>query len=79
MKLKKPIHASVTGDRVLDMVGRDENEGICLTCGADAEGVEPDARQYKCTACGDLRVYGAQEIVLMGAYHMEPITQSETP
>lgn len=69
MAIKKPIHASVTEDRVCDMVERDDNEGICLECGSDADGVEPDARGYRCTECNAMRVYGAQEIILMQAYH----------
>ena len=32
--------------------------------GAEAEGVEPDARKYKCQACGELQVYGAEELLL---------------
>jgi hypothetical protein len=27
---------------------------------------EPDARNYKCEACGERRVFGAAELVFMG-------------
>lgn len=43
----------------------DDNLCICLACGADADCVEPDAREYKCDECGEHKVYGVQEIILM--------------
>jgi hypothetical protein len=27
-------------------------------------GVEPDAREYECEACGEREVYGAQELLM---------------
>jgi hypothetical protein len=63
------VHASVTPDRVLAaaedaMIGLDD-PGFCIACGADAEGVEPDAEKYKCEACGSHAVYGAEALVMM--------------
>jgi hypothetical protein len=52
--------------RLLAMVKRDEYEGFCLACGAEAGGVEPDARRYPCAACGASKVYGAEELLMMG-------------
>jgi len=43
-----------------------DNAGFCLACGAEAEGVEPDARKYHCEGCGLNHVYGAEELALMG-------------
>ena len=43
-----------------------EDSGFCLACGADADGVEPDARQYECCSCGEYKVYGREEIIMMG-------------
>jgi len=41
--------------------------GLCLVCGAESEDmVEPDARKYPCSACGENSVYGAEEIMIMG-------------
>ncbi len=60
------IHPSVTPDRILEMVEADDNEGLCLACGEEAYGVEPDARAYECEACGAKRVYGAPELLMMG-------------
>ena len=41
-------------------------EGFCLACGKTQSGVEPDARRYTCESCGSPKVYGAEELVLMG-------------
>lgn len=44
----------------------EDQEGFCIECGEPRECCEPDAREYPCSACGALAVYGAQEIVIMG-------------
>jgi DNA-directed RNA polymerase subunit RPC12/RpoP len=45
----------------------DHGNGACLACGAEvASGIEPDARQYDCEACGAARVYGIEELAIMG-------------
>ena len=48
------------------MAADDDQGGFCLACGAEAYGVEPDARKYRCEACDHHTVYGAQEISIMG-------------
>lgn len=40
--------------------------GFCLACGAEHDCIEPDARKYHCTDCGAHKVYGADELILMG-------------
>ena len=45
---------------------QDDGAGFCLACGSDAEGVEPDARQYPCAACGARKVYGLEQLAIMG-------------
>lgn len=61
------IHASVTLDRIMDAVDRQQrsldNPGFCVACGVDVDGVEPDARKYECEACGEPAVYGAEELL----------------
>ena len=61
------IHASLTLARVMDGIERyqldNENPGFCLVCGDEQGGCEPDARKYKCEACGEKAVYGAEEIM----------------
>lgn len=41
-------------------------EGFCLACGKTQSGVEPDARRYTCESCGAPKVYGAEQLVVMG-------------
>jgi len=50
----------------LVMLMNEANEGFCLACGEEQGGVEPDARQYKCAACGAFKVYGPEELTMMG-------------
>ena len=62
--MKKITLARVERAVKASMFGLD-NPGFCLACGADAEGVEPDARKYECDSCGAFEVYGAEEVLLM--------------
>jgi len=43
--------------------------GFCLACGAENDGVEPDARKYACACCGAAKVYGSEELLFMNLYH----------
>lgn len=67
------VHNSVTLDRVTGLVEAalfgTENPGICLACGADADGCEPDATNYTCEVCGEKEVFGAEEVMATGRYH----------
>ena len=54
----------VTTERVIAACEADDGSGFCLACGADAYGVEPDARRYKCEECGKKAVYGAEECLI---------------
>lgn len=63
------VHKSVTPDRIIaaveeSMVGMG-NPGICIACGDDADGCEPDARKYTCEGCGEAAVYGAEELLMI--------------
>ena len=40
--------------------------GFCLACGSETSGVEPDARRYKCENCSAEKVYGIEELFVMG-------------
>jgi hypothetical protein len=46
-----------------------DSVGYCLACGAENYGVEPDARRYPCEECEELKVYGAEELLLLGMVH----------
>ena len=43
-----------------------DSPGRCTACGAEASGVEPDARLYRCEECGENAVYGLEELLLRG-------------
>lgn len=62
------VHTKVTPQAVLDAVERSnlslDNPGFCILCGCEAEGVEPDAQNYECEACGSEQVFGAEELLI---------------
>jgi hypothetical protein len=64
----KHWHPSITFDCVYDAVEQQmmslDSPGSCLSCGADADGCEPNMRRGKCEACGKRAVYGAEEVLL---------------
>lgn len=57
--------ATVNLDMVMDAVESGEYMGFCLACGDEAYNVEPDARRYECESCGESKVYGAEELLMM--------------
>lgn len=65
-----------SSDMIAAAIECDEDLGFCIKCGAEHGGIEPDARQYPCEECGERRVYGAEEILLLGAYYTDtpPVT-----
>lgn len=44
----------------------EQNIGFCIKCGAERDCCEPDAREYHCEECGENKVYGAEELLIMG-------------
>ncbi len=40
--------------------------GVCIHCGEMTDGVEPDAQEYECEYCGERKVYGLEELLMMG-------------
>lgn len=61
------LHPSITEDRIVAAIERSyvtlDNPGFCVACGADADGCEPDARNYKCEQCDERQVFGAEELM----------------
>jgi hypothetical protein len=50
----------------------DRTNGACLACGAfTGSGVEPDARNYRCEDCGELQVFGLEELLMMGRLELD--------
>lgn len=62
------VHESVTAEVVAAAARRHQSSlddpGICLYCGEETDGVEPDARGYDCSHCGEPGVYGAEELLM---------------
>lgn len=69
MPPREKWHPAITEERIMAAVERRheglEDPGFCLSCGEEAEGVEPDARGYKCEACGEPSVYGDEDLLIM--------------
>ena len=53
-------------EMIMDAAQAGDGTGFCIACGAQADGVEPDARHYVCEACGAAKVFGAEELLIMG-------------
>lgn len=52
----------------------DENNGICLVCGAIRYGdTEPDAEEYPCEECGEDKVSGMENCLIDGSVEVEEI------
>lgn len=66
---RKRWHRTITEERLSEMVERRmtslDNPGVCLSCGIEVDGVEPDAADYECETCGDPTVFGADEALMM--------------
>ncbi len=56
----------VVSDEEMSEIMSDGTIGFCLACGNDASGVEPDARKYVCESCGAAKVFGIEELLIMG-------------
>lgn len=45
---------------------REEMIGVCINCGWQQDCVEPDGRKVPCEECGELSVFGVEELLIMG-------------
>lgn len=59
---------SPSEDELRAALEADNGAGFCLSCGAEHDNCELDAREYECDACGNRSVFGAAECLFMGAY-----------
>lgn len=48
------------------VIKAENSKGFCLSCGKTQGEVEPDARKYTCRSCKAEKVYGAEQLVVMG-------------
>ena len=54
-------------DAVMAAAEAGDGTGFCRACGNEQGECEPDARRRVCEACGKPQVYGAEELLIMGA------------
>ena len=57
------ISDKVTIEQIVEAIERDNYTGICVACGFEQDGCEPDARRYKCENCNKNAVFGASELL----------------
>ncbi len=61
-----PVHHDNANEALCCRRSRSTDDpGLCLTCGADADGVEPDAQGYDCESCDAPTAYGYEELMMM--------------
>lgn len=76
------IHPSITEERVMEAYIRAQttldNPGLCIACGNEQGGCEPDASKYLCEACGERAVYGVEELLLAGTALAPPLPNGVT-
>jgi hypothetical protein len=65
----------MTADELQDSLWSMDSLGWCLECGTETDGVEPDARNYRCDECGMLQVYGMEELLMMSLIRLEDTTE----
>ena len=53
----------------------EEDAGICVLCGEIAPNVEHDAAGYECTNCGEMTVYGTEELVIRGLIVFDEVAE----
>ena len=49
----------------------DHTDGICIACGHEQAGVEPDAERYNCESCGEQTVFGMEQAFLLGLVDLD--------
>lgn len=53
------------------VVEGDNDLGFCLNCAEEISGVEPDAERDSCPSCYEHKVYGAEQLLLIGLCYDE--------
>jgi hypothetical protein len=52
---------------IIEAVEADDYLGFCTACGEQATNVEPDAENYECESCGENKVFGAEQLLIMNS------------
>lgn len=56
-----------------------DNLGGCLACGEHQGGCEPDAENYECEGCGEFKVFGLEQLLLMGMLDITDLGPYDRP
>lgn len=40
--------------------------GLCLACKEEKDSCEPDAEYYECDNCGENKVFGTEQLMILG-------------
>ena len=63
------IHASLSPTRIESLAHeafwQPDPPGVCIACGTEVRGIDPERERAPCGACGARRVYGAQRLVFL--------------
>jgi len=63
--MKIPISLDRIADAAERCMFKEEMVGFCISCGEEIEPIEPDAEKVRCEYCGEKKVYGAEQLLLM--------------
>lgn len=65
MRIKlNPFHLTCTNEQAWEY--DNHSTGFCISCGEEWEGYcEPDAANYFCETCGEHKLFGFMELVMM--------------
>jgi hypothetical protein len=55
-----------SSDEYLEL--EEQHFGLCLACGNDQYNCEPDAANYSCDECGQHKVYGTVNLLMMDKF-----------
>ena len=67
-----PVHESVSYERVTALLDENPSAGCCIACGRRAAAVKPEAVEHACDHCGELAVYGAEELLIRELFLPKP-------
>ena len=60
-----------TFERVEELMRQDGYDGLCVACGSEQGGCDPDTTDCKCDSCGEFQVHGALHLLTAGLYTMD--------
>ena len=65
-KAQEKLYALVEGKDTFELLSEatESHEGICLACGEIQDGCEPDATEYNCHSCNQLKVMGLETALM---------------